>query len=893
MRKTLKLTGIVMLILFCAAIALPFLFRGKITALIKDQINQHLTAKVDFSDVDLSLFRHFPRLALAMDSLRVTGTGEFANDTLVAARRIDVAVDLLSALGGRQLRIHSISIDQPRIHALVHANGHMNWDITRPDTAAIVGGAPAKGNAFAMALQKYSINDGYLQYRDDSAHIETEVTGIRHSGGGDFTSDQFVLNTTTTVESLSFTYGLIPYLVRARTNVGASFQVDNTINKYSFKTDDLSVNDLKLHTEGFFQLVNDSTYDMDIRFNGAKLDLKQILSLVPAFYRNNIAGIKTSGLASLEGVVKGRYDSRHIPSYNVLLGIKNGSFQYPDLPVPVSAINLSLQADNPDGVPDHTVVNISQAHFEMEGAPFDLRLLLKTPVSDPYMDLAAKGRLDLGRVSKFMKLTEGTRLAGLVIADMNMKGNLSAMQKQQLDKFDAGGSVGVTNFSYASTAYPTPVGLDSLQMSFNPKNITLSKLKGGWGKLHFNARGYINNLPVYILKHQPLDGTLAVQVDKLDLNELMGTSAKPAAGPDTAKTAAATSPFAIPADINFVLTAGADSVLYDRLVLQHVTGNLVLADQTVKLQNVRAEGLDGTMTINGLYSTKLDPKHPDITFAYDVQQLDVQKAYTSFTTMQQLMPAAKYMNGKFTSQLTMKGKLGSDMKPDMNSLNGDGHLLLQNGSLKGFAPTDKLAQVLQIEELKEMPLKDIRTSFSFRNGRMIVDPFPVRLKDIDMEVGGTHGFDQTMDYTIDMKLPRSLLGSGAGNLVNTVAATAAAHGANLNMSEKIDLPVKIGGTMTNPVIKADIKGALSSTATSLKQQATGLVQAKVDSAKRQLRDTAKAVGQQLIKETGDDLVKRLTGKGDTTAAAGGQDTKSKLESAGKGLIKDFFGKKKN
>lgn len=886
MKKALKLSGLILLALLCIAFALPFLFKGKITSLIKDQINQRLVARVDFSDVDLSLFRHFPRLSVAMDDLQVIGSGEFASDTLVAARRIDVAVDLWSVIGGKQLLIHSIAIDQPRIHALIHPNGHVNWLIMRPDTAVAPPEQGAKGSAFAMALQKYTITNGYLEYRDDSSKISTEITGINHSGGGDFSSDAFVLNTNTTVESLSFSYGLIPYLVKVRTKMSVDFQVDNKIGKYSFRTDDLSLNDLQLHTEGWFQLVNDSTYDMDIKFNGPSLDFKHILSLVPALYKNNFAGVRTSGQASLDGYVRGRYDSRHMPAYHVALGVKDGSFQYPDLPLPVKNINLSLLADNPDGVPDHAEVNITRGHIEMDDAPLDFRLLVKTPVSDPYLDLAAKGQLDLGKVSKFVKLEAGTRLAGLLNADMSMKGNLSAVQNQKIGQFDAAGSLGLTGFAYSSAAYPSGINLERVQMSFNPKNITLGELKGVYGKTHFSAHGTLNNLPVYILKHKPLDGSLVVQADEVNLNDLMGGSAAPAAKTDSAAVKATTA-LAVPANINFVVSAGVDRVLYDRLLLEQVTGNLIIADETVTLQNVKARALDGSLAISGVYSTKNGVQHPEISFSYDVQQLDIQKTYAAFTPLQQLMPAAKYIAGTFSSQLELKGSLGADMKPDMGSLTGGGRLQLANGALKGFAPTDQLAQVLRLDELKDITLKDIKTSFAFRNGRVIVDPFPIRLKDIDMEVGGTHGFDQTLDYSIDMKLPRAMLGGDINKLANSV---------NIGLKDKIDLPIGVGGTTTKPIIKADIKGALAGTAAGLRQQATDLVKAKVDSAKQQLRDTARAVGQQVARDAAEELRRRLTGPKDSgVATIEGVDTgtKKRLQSAGKSLLDGLFNKKKS
>jgi uncharacterized protein involved in outer membrane biogenesis len=897
-KKTLKITGITLLVLIIIAIAVPFLFKGKITRLVKEQINKHIAAKVDFSDVDLSLFRNFPRLSVALDSLRVTGLDEFSDDTLVSARRINVALDLFSVFGS-EMKIHSIQVDGPRVHAIMHSNGHANWAITLPDTASTTPGTPAASKPFKMDLQKYSITDGYVSYQDDSSHMSCEISGLNHSGKGDFSSDEFTLATSTQTAALSFNYGGIPYLIRTRTNVGADFHIDNKANKYTFKVDDLSINDLKLHTEGFFQLVNDSTYDMDIRFNAPSLDFKSILSLVPAMYTKDFAGIKTSGQASLDGFVRGRYDSRHIPAYHVDLEIKNGFFQYPDLPRPVKNINVVVRTDNPDGITDHTVVDIPQGHLEMEETPFDFRLLLKTPVSDPYIDAAAKGSLDLAKIAQFVKLEGGTHLAGLFNADMHARGNLSAIQKQQYDKFDAGGTLGLTGFSYASTAYPAPLSIDNLLLTFNPKNIMLSQLKGGYDKTHFEASGVLNNLLVYILKNQPLDGSLNVKADLLDLDQLMGTkgAAAPAAQKDTAAsqsgTTAAGNAFAVPANIDFILHAAVDKLHYGSLDLNNVSGNVHIADETVKLEDIKAEGLDGTMLLNGAYSTKISKKTPVFAMSYDLQKLDVQKTFYAFNTMQKLMPAGKYIAGKFSSRLTMDGILGGDMKPNLNTLTGSGNLALIDGSLKDFAPADKLSQTLHLDQLKDIPVKDIKTTFSFKDGRVVVDPFHVKVKDIDMEVGGSHGFDQSLDYDVAMKLPRSLLGGQANSVINGLVAKAGSKGIDVKTDDKVDLPVKIGGTLTSPVLKMDLKSALTSTAGNLKQQATDLVKARVDSAKQQLKDTAQSMGKQALKDAGNTLKDQLMGNKDTTGkkTESLDDKKKKLQDAGKGLLDGLMKKK--
>ncbi len=246
-------------------------------------------------------------------------------------------------------------------------------------------------------------------YRDSSAGMSSEITDLQHEGSGDFTADNFTLATKTSAEGVNFTYGLVPYLVNTKTSIDADIQVDNKISKYTFKTDKILLNELKIAADGFFQLVNDSTYNMDIRFNAPSTDFKNILSLIPVVYQKDFAKIKTSGKAVFNGAVKGTMSGEKLPAYNINLDVAQGYFKYPDLPAPVKNINLSLKVDNPDGVTDHTVVNIPNAHFEMENDPFDFRLLLKTPVSDMWVDAAAKGKIDLSKITRMVKLEKRHR----------------------------------------------------------------------------------------------------------------------------------------------------------------------------------------------------------------------------------------------------------------------------------------------------------------------------------------------------------------------------------------------------------------------------------------------------------------------------------------------------
>ena len=129
LKKTAKITGIILLVLIAAAFLIPVLFKKQITALVKKEINKTLTAKVDFKDVSLSLFRHFPKISISLKDLSVVGTNEFANDTLIAAESLDASVHLLSAIKGKDIKVYGVYVQSPRIHALVNKEGKVNWYI--------------------------------------------------------------------------------------------------------------------------------------------------------------------------------------------------------------------------------------------------------------------------------------------------------------------------------------------------------------------------------------------------------------------------------------------------------------------------------------------------------------------------------------------------------------------------------------------------------------------------------------------------------------------------------------------------------------------------------------------------------------------------------------------
>ena len=107
--------------------------------------------------------------------------------------------------------------------------------------------------------------------------------------------------------------------------------------------------------------------------------------------------------------------------------------------------------------------------------------------------------------------------------------------------------------------------------------------------------------------------------------------------------------------------------------MKNVNGGIVIKDKAVRMKDVTLQMMDGSMKLNGGYSSA-DPKKPSIDFAMGLKDWDIQKTVTTFNTVEKMAPIAKNTTGKFSVDMTVAGLLDQQMSPIVNSLNGAGKL---------------------------------------------------------------------------------------------------------------------------------------------------------------------------------------------------------------------------
>lgn len=827
MKKVLIGIAILFILIIAAAILIPFLFKDKIVAKAKDEINKSLNAKVNFSNFDLTIIKSFPNVTFCMNDFSIIGVNEFEGDTLAYIKAVDVKLNIWDVIGGSQMKIKSISLGQPYFNILVLKDGKANYNITKPSAKSSSG---STGN-FKMALQSYSISNGRIVYDDASVGFRMKMDNVNHSGSGDFTQDLFTLSTKTSADKTSVWYGGVKYLSDAKTKLDADLDMDMKNSKYTFKKNELTLNELVMGFDGWVAMP-DTNISMDLKWDVKKNDFRNFISMVPGMYSSSFKDLKSSGKMALNGFVKGTYNARQLPAYGLNLKIDNGMFQYPSLPDAVNNVNMDLNVNNPDGITDHTIINLKKLHAEFGKEPFDARLYVTTPVSDANIDAMLKGTVNLANIKNMIPLEKGTDLNGIVKADMTMKGRYSAIEQKQYQNFNAAGTLGVSNMNYKSTDYPLTT-INSLLLTFNPQNITLSQLDARMGKSDFSATGSIDNLLGYYFKKELLKGTFTLNSSLLDLNELMGGSSTSSTA-DTSKL----SVLEVPANIDFSINTSIRKILYENLTFENVAGKAEVHDQKIDLSNLAFNMLKGNVTMSGTYATT-DPKKPAFDYTLSLQHFDIQQTYKAFTTVQKMAPIAERCNGSFSSDLKVTGSLDPHMQPVMNSLTGNGMLSSQNVVVSNFEPLSKMADALKMEQYKQLSIQDVKIPFEFKNGRVFVKPFTSQLAGTTATISGSNGFDQTIDYTVGLAIPKSKIPTQATSAISDALGKANnLIGTNIQLPDPVKVNVLIGGTVLKPTIKTDFSKQGQSIVSSVKEEVKQQVQQQVDNAKQQGREQA-------------------------------------------------------
>ncbi len=824
MKKALKITGIALGAILILLLVAPFVFKGKIVQAIKNTANKQLNATLNFdNNIDLSFLRSFPNVSLEIKNLSIVGKDSFVGDTLVYFPEMRLTLDVMSAIKGEEIKIKRIYLKAPKIDIETMKSGRANWDIVKTDTTKTT--KDTGGSTFKMALKSLEIEKGHLIYDDKSLNFFTELKEFDHTSSGDFTTDNFMMETKTQAKSLTLGYGGVNWLFNIGTEILANIQMDLKSWKFSFDKGKVKLNDLNIESDGFVDL-NDNDIDMDIKFKALENTFKSFLSLVPGMYQNNFKDLQASGTMGFGGFIKGKMTDDKMPSTDVSLKINNGGFKYPSLQFPADNINLDLHFTNPDGTPDKSIVDVQKLNLSLAGEPFAMKLLLKTPVSDPYIDGNVKGKIDLSKIVGLIPLEKGTKLAGLIDADLSAKGNYSAANSKNYSKLNADGKLLVKNLIYQGASDKDAYQIENLELNFTPQAVKMPVCIAQIGKNDFNVKGKIENFLGYAFAGETLKGEVDLESKYINANSFL--SDKPSVeDPKVADTAALTI-VEIPSNLDISLNTKINKLVYDNYILTDLGGHTRIQNSQLNLENLRANLLGGTIKLDGTYDSK-NAKNPFTNMSTKIERMNFSQTFAYFPMLSKFAPIAKMIDGLFNANIDLSSILNDKMQLNYNSMNVNGMVSFTDAAVKNLDVVKQIASQLKINWLENLQIKNQTVKFQIKEGIFkLLDSFTIPLgQGAVMRLAGMTKLNQTLSYGGWIKIPRKAMGA-ANSVVDGWVKQAATKGWKLDVAEMIPVDLNIGGTILKPLVSLGLKGFKQNIVDNLKDQGKAIIKGEAN-----------------------------------------------------------------
>ena len=837
-----------------------------------EKVNESVNAQISFTDFSLSVFKNFPNATVELEGLKVINNAPFAGDTLAYVGNFSAKVNLKDILfkGDKDpYKLLGFSLSNAVVNVHMNEEGKGNFDIAKSTSDT----TDEEPNNFSLDLKEYSIENLRFTFRDDTSKMSVILDSLYHKGKGNFANQVLDLETTTATK-VSFASDGTAFLRNNVVTLDAVLGIDLNQQKYTLKDNTLKLNALELNFDGFVQLLEDGQL-YNLSFKTPKTTFKNFLDLIPAAYTKSIEGVQTTGEFTINGKVDGKYTPTTIPKLDIRMLSNNASFKYPSLPKSVKNIDIDVKIGNETEKLEDTYVNINRFAFTIDQDAFSVKALLRNLTKN---------------------ILVNADLKGILKADISTAFDMASVEKKAYERIQNSGHASLEKFVYSGAGFLQPFHINKAGISFNNAKIELTELDAKTGKTDFNIKGTLENFYGFTLRNEVLKGNFTLASNHIDVGDFMQTDT-PAETPkqdkheekptETKPASKANASIKIPAFLDCSLDAKAKSVLYDKLNLTNVSGKLIIKDEKVSLQNLQTDIFGGKTAVTGSVSTKGDTS----TFSVDLDmnKLNVMESFSQIEMLKKIMPIAKVVEGFFSSKINVKGKLTPELTPDINSISGSLSAALLDSHVKEASPLVSAldAQFNQLN-LSKLNLKDLKANVTFENGRVVVKPFAIKWNGSTINVAGTHGFDQTMDYKLTFNVPAKMLGQDASALLAKLTVT--------EQQKLGDIPVNVnmGGNFTKPQVSTDMKQVVNNLALQVaKAQANQLTDKVMDKVGKEVTNKiTEKVGGEAVNKATDALGKLIGGKNsatDTTKTTPKEQTKKAVNN----LLDGLFKKKNN
>lgn len=480
--KIAKYFGITFAVIIGLLFLTPIVFEDQIKEQIKKTANERLSAELNYSDVSVSFFRHFPSLTLTLDNLSLNGSAPYTHEKFITAKEVSFGINVASLIFSKSVKIDQIYLSDSFINVKVNPNGEANYNIYKSQEQA---SQPKDSSDTALKLERIEILNSKIIYDDKSTKVHFDAYGFNYLGKGDLNKAVFDLYSKAKIEKLNIVYEDEPYLMNKKIDADLITKVNINSLSFFFQQNNLKINQLLVDFKGKFDILKDG-YNMDFVIKSDNSNLYDVFTAFPPKYITWLSKTELKGNTNLLLTLKGKYiASENIaPDLNLDVKINDGFVNYNKSAFPVSNLNLDIKTKVPSLNPDLVIVDAKNLSLNINQDYLKSTFLVKG-VNTPEINADFKAKIDLEKLTKALGIPD-IELKGALVGDVKANGVFDQKNK----RFPVtNGIVNLENGYLKTPYYPNPITNITIKSKIENQKGTFEDLKINLTPTQFTFEG--------------------------------------------------------------------------------------------------------------------------------------------------------------------------------------------------------------------------------------------------------------------------------------------------------------------------------------------------------------------------------------------------------------------
>lgn len=701
-------------------------------SIVYDQID----ADVGFEEIGISIFKKFPNTSLYLKNFFILSgirynSMEFidaSRDTLMKLDYVFLKFNLFD-LVRKNYKINSFEVNSGYLNILIDSEGGSNYILAQQ--------FEENDSTLFIDIKGFTAKNLIVNYTNRAKQTNSHLLIRKTDLEGNFSKNFYNMRASGEAYIYDFFNRDVKYISNTDITTDLSLIADH--HKLSVSKGEISVGDVSADILGSITFEKTAHAVLDLTFEGKNLELAWLTNLLRLNEKKD-SGIEGKGLININGRISGVASLTQSPDIYAIFRMKNGTLAMKQLPV--DAKSISLKGTFSNGVTNSIVSSsIVLDHFEMTLKKS--RIYGKGEIKnliDPAFKLDLSGEIYAAEWNELLTDYSIEINDGKIMPLLKISGNASGLADNNIkikitptgdiEFFDLDVSYEISRLQLDSISGTIQIGKRAWRTSFT-------------GRLYdsdFLAELSVSD-PLAFLKnkdHLLVEGFLHskdINFDRMksNFNEYHGNFNK------------------YPENIELNLELLIDYLVNNNIALNNFSGNIRYNYPEITFDVFNLQTMNGRMAGN-IHIFDLDKyiyqSHVKAAFT----EVDIHQLFVSLNNLGQDFITSENLEGRISGDAELMVPLTKEFKFDLNNIYSESNFLIENGELINFQPLTKTYNFLKIDNLDHIRFSELRNNVLINDGKIYIPQMEINSSAFDMKASGIHGFDNTYEYHLSMKL---------------------------------------------------------------------------------------------------------------------------------------------